>query len=88
MEVPLALAGPSISDDYLRSLWDEAERLGIGNKWSTTGFFRKSRALLLQKQASIGLVTYLPLQYCVNSLPNKLMECMSLGAPCGVFRLS
>lgn len=37
--------------------------------------------MLFQKKADIGLVTYQPLLYCINSLPNKLLECMSLGVP-------
>ena len=71
----------ALSDDYLVSLWDEAERLGVRRQVEYHGILSKSEALLLQQKADIGLVTYLPLQYCVNSLPNKLMECMSLGLP-------
>ncbi len=81
LEVQLALAGPSISDEYLLSLWDEAGRLGIGRQVHYHGILSKSKALILQHQASIGLVTYLPLQYSITGLPNKLMECMALGLP-------
>jgi glycosyltransferase involved in cell wall biosynthesis len=81
VEIRLALAGPSISDEYLRSLWAEAGRLGIGPQVHYHGLLSRSQALTLQSQASIGLVTYLPLQYSITGLPNKLMECMALGLP-------
>jgi glycosyltransferase involved in cell wall biosynthesis len=81
LEVRLELAGPSVSDEYLNSLWDQAGRLGISGQVTYHGILPKRKALILQHQASIGLVTYLPLEYCVNSLPNKLVECMSLGLP-------
>ena len=81
VEVPLALAGPSISEEYLRLLWDEANRLGISRQVHYHGILSKSKALILQHQASIGLVTYLPLQNSISGLPNKLMECMALGLP-------
>jgi glycosyltransferase involved in cell wall biosynthesis len=81
LEVQLELAGPSMSEEYLDSLWNEAGRLGISGQVHYHGILSKRKALVLQHQASIGLVTYLPLQYCVNSLPNKLVECMSLGLP-------
>ncbi len=81
VEVPLALAGPSISEDYLRSLWDEASRLGISRQVHYHGILSKEKSLLLQNQGSIGLATYLPLQNSMSGLPNKLMECMALGLP-------
>lgn len=81
VEILLALAGPSISEEYLRSLWDEANRLGISRQVHYHGILSKSKALILQQQASIGLVTYLPLENSIMGLPNKLMECMALGLP-------
>ena len=81
VEVPLELAGPSTSEEYLRSLWDEANRLGISRQVRYHGILSKSKSLILQQQASIGLVTYLPFQNCIIGLPNKLMECMALGVP-------
>jgi glycosyltransferase involved in cell wall biosynthesis len=81
LNIRLALAGEASSDGYLISLWDEAERLGVRQQVEYHGILSKEQALLFQKKADIGLVTYLPLQFCVNSLPNKLMECMSLGLP-------
>jgi glycosyltransferase involved in cell wall biosynthesis len=78
--VRLSLAG-SGSDDYLHSLWNEAESLGVRQQVEYHGILSKKEALLFQKKADIGLVTYQPLLYCVNSLPNKLLECMSLGVP-------
>ncbi len=81
LEVRLALAGPSISADYLESLWREAERLGVRNQVQYHGILSKKEAVLFQGKADIGLVIYQPLLYCVNSLPNKLVECMSLGLP-------
>jgi len=81
LNIRLALAGGVLSDDYLVSLWDEAERLGVRQQVEYHGILSKEEALLFQKKADIGLVTYQPLQYCVNSLPNKLVECMSLRLP-------
>jgi glycosyltransferase involved in cell wall biosynthesis len=81
LNIRLALAGGAVSDAYLVSLWDEAERLGVRQQVEHHGILSKEEALHFQKKADIGLVTYLPLQYCVNSLPNKLMECISLGLP-------
>ena len=37
--------------------------------------------MALQSRSGIGLVTYLPLQYSITGLPNKLVECMALGLP-------
>jgi glycosyltransferase involved in cell wall biosynthesis len=81
LEIPLMLAGPSISDDYLRSLLEEAQRLGIHEQVRYHGILSRQDAQALQHRASIGLVTYLPLQNSVSGLPNKLMECMALGLP-------
>jgi len=78
--VRLNLAGHG-SRDYLSFLWDEAERLGVRQQVEYAGILSRDEALLFQKRADIGLVTYQPLLYCVNSLPNKLLECMSLGVP-------
>jgi glycosyltransferase involved in cell wall biosynthesis len=79
--VQLALAGPTVSGDYLKSLWDLAERLGVRQQVEYHGILSKEDALLFQRRADIGLVIYQPLLYCINSLPNKLVECMSLGLP-------
>jgi glycosyltransferase involved in cell wall biosynthesis len=80
LNVQLSLAG-NVSDNYLLSLWNEAESLGVRQQVEYHGILSKEEALLFQKKADIGLVTYQPLLYCVNSLPNKLLECMSLGVP-------
>lgn len=79
IEVKLDLAGLSISQEYLQSLWEEVERLGIGRQVQYHGVLPRNKALTLQSQASIGLVTYLPLNYKITGVPNKLMECMALG---------
>jgi glycosyltransferase involved in cell wall biosynthesis len=81
LKVQLALAGPTISNDYLQSLWDLAESLGVREQVKYHGILSKEGALLFQGKADIGLVIYQPLLYCINSLPNKLVECMSLGLP-------
>jgi glycosyltransferase involved in cell wall biosynthesis len=80
-EIRLALAGICSSEDYLCSLLDEAHQLGIGQQVHYHGVLPRSKALRLQRQAGIGLVTYLPLNYSITGLPNKLMECMALGLP-------
>jgi glycosyltransferase involved in cell wall biosynthesis len=77
--IQLALAGSSISDQYLRSLWDEVDRLRISGQVQYHGLLPRIEALALQSRASIGLVTYLPLNYAITGIPNKLMECMALG---------
>ncbi len=80
LTVRLSLAG-NASEDYLLSLWSEAEGLGVREQVEYHGILSKEEAMLFQKKADIGLVTYQPLLYCINSLPNKLLECMSLGVP-------
>ena len=80
LSIRLNLAGIA-ADDYLLALWNEAEGLGVRQQVEYHGILSKEEALHFQKKADIGLVTYQPLLYCVNSLPNKLLECMSLGVP-------
>ena len=80
LNVQLNLAGGA-SDGYLLSLWNEAESLGVRQQVKYHGILSTEEALRFQKKADIGLVTYQPLLYCMNSLPNKLLECMSLGVP-------
>jgi glycosyltransferase involved in cell wall biosynthesis len=79
LEVKLDLAGESISHAYLQSLWEELARLGVRGQVQYHGVLPRREALRLQSQASIGLVTYLPLNYKITGVPNKLMECMALG---------
>lgn len=81
LHVRLDLAGRASSEDYLRSLWNEAESLGVRQQVKYHGILSKEGALLFQKKADIGLVTYLPLGNCMKGIPNKLMECMALGVP-------
>lgn len=81
LAVPLALAGRVESDEYLRSLWGEADRLGVKELVSYHGVLLQKDAMVFQQQASIGLVPYLPIAYCVASMANKLAECMALGLP-------
>ncbi len=79
--VRLALAGILHSKDYLEALWEEAERLGIRQHVEYHGVLPKSEAMIFQRKADIGLVTYLPFGNCKVGLPNKLLECMALGLP-------
>lgn len=81
LEVQLALAGPSISEQYLESLLAEADSVGIRRQVHYHGLLSRSKAQLLQCQSDIGIVTYLPTPNSVAGLPNKLMECMALGLP-------
>lgn len=81
VEVKLALAGPSISDEYLESLLAKANGLGIHRQVRYHGILSRNKAQMLQHESSIGIVTYLPTPNSVVGLPNKLMECMSLGLP-------
>lgn len=79
--IRLALAGLALSHEYLASLWDEAKRLGIHEQLQYYGTLSKREALMLQHQASIGLIADLPYCYFRAALPTKLVECMSLGLP-------
>jgi glycosyltransferase involved in cell wall biosynthesis len=81
LAIPLKLAGPAISDEYLRSLWNEADCLGIRGLVDYYGVLSKQEAILLQQRASVGLIPYLPVANNVASFPNKLAECMALGLP-------
>ena len=81
LAVPLALAGRIESEEYLRSLWDEADHLGIKELVSYHGVLLQKEAMVFQQRASIGLVPYLPIGYCMASMANKLAECMALELP-------
>jgi glycosyltransferase involved in cell wall biosynthesis len=77
--VRFAIAGEPVSEAYLQSLWEDAARLGVRDRIEYHGLMPRRDALALQTRASIGLVTYLPLNYKITGLPNKLMEYMALG---------
>ena len=79
--VRLKLAGDVISQEYLRSLWCEADRLNIRDLIDYRGMLPRQEAIILQKEASIGLVPYLPVANSVAGMPNKLVECMAVGIP-------
>lgn len=81
LEVPLVMAGVLRSDEFLASLLKEAEELGIGGQVKYLGILPRAEAVALQRNASIGLVTYLPTGNNVASFPNKLPELMALGLP-------
>lgn len=80
-DIRLALAGTVLSESYLLSLLDEAERLGIRQQVEYHGALSQKEAMLFQQQADIGLVIYLPFGNCKVGLPSKLVECMALGLP-------
>jgi glycosyltransferase involved in cell wall biosynthesis len=82
LAIRLELAGRPMSGAYLRSLWDEADRLGIRELVTYHGIFpSKQEFLMLQQRASIGLVLNQPTANYLASLPNRLGECMALGLP-------
>jgi glycosyltransferase involved in cell wall biosynthesis len=81
LTIPLVLAGPPLSETYLRELLGEADRLGIGQQVQYEGVLTKVEATLLQNRASIGLVPYLPSTNTKVGMANKLFECMSVGLP-------
>jgi glycosyltransferase involved in cell wall biosynthesis len=81
LAVPLALAGPALSEEYLFSLLGEADRLGIRELVDYHGVLSKEEAIAFQQRASIGLVPYLPVANSMASMANKLLECMALGLP-------
>ena len=49
------------------------------------GILSKSKALILQHQASIGLVTYLPLQNSITGLTEQAHGVYGAGTSCGLF---
>jgi glycosyltransferase involved in cell wall biosynthesis len=79
--IPLALAGRAETDAYLNSLFQEADRLDVGDLVRYHGVLSKEEAILFQQRASIGLVPYLPVANSMASMANKLAECMALGLP-------
>jgi glycosyltransferase involved in cell wall biosynthesis len=79
--VTLELAGPPDSDSYLKGLFTRAESLGIRSQMSYHGVLSKTQTVEFQYRGSIGLVPYLPVRNSMMGLPNKLLECMSLGLP-------
>ncbi len=79
--VSLELAGPPDSDSYLKGLLEKADSLGIRSQVNYRGVLSKMQTMEFQYRGSIGLVPYLPVVNSMLSLPNKLLECMSLGLP-------
>lgn len=78
--VRLALAGKG-SEEYLRVLFREADRLGVRELVSYHGVLSRRDALLLQHRASIGVVPGLPVGNNLAAVPVKMVECMALGLP-------
>ena len=80
LSLPLVLAGPA-DKSYLRELLAEAERLKIGQLVDYRGVLKRAEALVLQHQASIGVVPYLPSRNASAGIANKLLEAMAVGLP-------
>ena len=76
----LELAGKG-SEEYLRDLFREADRLGVRELVSYHGVLSKRDALLLQHGASIAVVPGLPVGNNLAAVPVKMVECMALGLP-------
>jgi len=81
VSVTLELAGRPISEDYLRNLWSEADRLGIRDHVRYHGYLSKSQTIALQQRGGIGMVTHLPGGNNEAAWPVKMFEFMAAGLP-------
>jgi glycosyltransferase involved in cell wall biosynthesis len=79
--VRLDLAGPPESEEYLASLWEQSDRLGVRDRITYHGFVTEAEAHMLVNRASIGLVPHLRVGNNLANVPVKMLECMALGLP-------
>ena len=80
-EVRLALAGRPATADFLPGLMDHARSESVEDLVSYHGVLSKEDVIGFYGNATIGVVTYLPTGNSMAGLPNKLLECMSVGLP-------
>jgi glycosyltransferase involved in cell wall biosynthesis len=80
VEVRLTLAGRG-EDEYLRTLFGEAERLGVRHLVNYHGVVSRTEAIGLQNSSSIGIISGLPVGNNLAAVPVKMVECMALGLP-------
>jgi len=81
LAVPLVLAGRQGRADYIDSLLQEAETLGIRHLVTYHGVLSKAETLVLMGQSYMGLVPHLPYGNNLTAWPVKMFEFMSLGLP-------
>ena len=77
----LWLAGEWESPAYQEAIQNLAAKEGVANQVRYSGILSHKEAVMLESQASIGMVTLLPIRNSLNSLPIKAFECMALGLP-------
>jgi len=80
-EVRLALAGRPASSDFLPTLFERAEQLGVRDLVTHHGVLSKEEVARFHARGTLGVVTYLPTANSIAGMPTKLLECMSLGLP-------
>ena len=77
----LWLAGEWESPLYEQTIQNLAAKEEVTNQVRYSGILSHKAAVALESQASIGMVTLLPIRNSLNSLPIKAFECMALGLP-------
>jgi glycosyltransferase involved in cell wall biosynthesis len=77
----LWLAGEWENHLYEQTIQNLAAKEDVTNQVRYSGILSHKAAVALESQASIGMVTLLPIRNSLNSLPIKAFECMALGLP-------
>ncbi len=81
LAVPLWLAGRWATPQYEQEIWRLAAEEGVKDQIHYSGVLPHKEALALESHAGIGMVTILPIQNSLKTLPIKIFECMALGLP-------
>lgn len=77
----LWLAGSWESSEYKKAIQTLATEKGVADQVQYHGILSHKDAVALEFEASIGMVTLLPIPNTLKTLPIKLFECMALGLP-------
>jgi len=81
-EIPnarLYLIGSGETDDDIRQLKQEAQRLDVLDKIIFTGFLERQEALKIVRDADVCLSPFYPIPILNSTSPTKLIEYMALG---------
>ena len=81
LSVPLWLAGRWDSPEYEHEIWKLAAEEGVKDQVHYSGVLPHKDAVALESRAGIGMVTILPIQNSLKTLPIKIFECMAIGLP-------